>query len=168
MAEENKDKRDELILKSSNNLNYAIEEIRKLSKSLVAPSLGDMGLVDALQEMAEEISLSNEFQVELIRDIRTEKKIDKSMELMLFRIAQEQLNNIRKYARAAKATITLTTGEGNLLFSIADDGVGFDTSQKAKGIGLKNISSRVDFYSGNMNIISAPGKGCLLNINIPF
>lgn len=168
MAEENKDKRDELILKSRNNLNYAIEEIRKLSKSLVAPSLGDMGLVDALQEMAEEISLSNEFQVELIRDIRTEKKIDKSMELMLYRIAQEQLNNIRKYARAAKATITLTTGEGNLFFSIADDGVGFDTSQKAKGIGLKNISSRVDFYSGNMNIISAPGKGCLLNINIPF
>ena len=90
------------------------------------------------------------------------------MDLMLYRIAHDQLNNIRKYARAAKAIITLTTREGTLFFSIADDGVGFDTSQKVKGIGLKNISSRVDFYSGNMNIISAHGKGCLLNITIPF
>jgi signal transduction histidine kinase len=45
--------------------------------------------------------------------------------------------------------------------------VGFDATKKAKGIGLKNIQSRVEFYSGTMEIITAPGKGCRLEISIP-
>ncbi len=87
---------------------------------------------------------------------------------MLYRIAQEQLNNIRKYAKAEKAVIILRTEDDNLFFSIADNGIGFDPKQKAHGIGLRNINSRVDFYSGRMDIISAPGQGCAININIPF
>ncbi|MEI9944233.1 MAG: PAS domain-containing protein, partial [Chitinophagaceae bacterium] len=168
MAVENAAKREQFMNRGITNINYAIEEIRKLSKSLVAPSLGDMGLVEALKELMAEINLDNNLQVTLRTHLNTEKKIDKNMELMLYRIAQEQLNNIRKYANAEKAVITLKTEEDNLLFSIADNGVGFDTKQKAHGIGLKNISSRVDFYSGKMDIISAPGKGCTININIPF
>jgi signal transduction histidine kinase len=86
---------------------------------------------------------------------------------MLYRIAQEQVNNIVKYAKASEATITLKTGPRNIMLSIADNGVGFDPSQKAKGIGLKNISSRVEFYSGKLNIRTAPGKGCTLEVSIP-
>ena len=168
MAKENTDKKNELIQRSSDNVSFAIEEIRKLSKSLVAPSLGDIGLVEALEELIEEINLGNELQVELKIEINNEKEIDKTKELMLYRIAQEQLNNIRKYAKAKKATITIKTDDENIYFSIADDGVGFDTTQKARGIGLKNISNRVKFYSGNMNVISAPGEGCILNVTVPF
>jgi PAS domain S-box-containing protein len=168
MSSENTGKREELIEKSSNNINYAIEEIRRLSKSLVAPSLGDTGLVDALEDLIEEINLSKELRVQLINEISSAKEIDKNMELMLYRIAQEQLNNIRKYAKAEKATITIKTGDDKLFFSITDNGVGFDTAKKIRGIGLKNINSRVDFYSGKMNVISAPGKGCRLEINIPI
>jgi two-component system sensor histidine kinase UhpB len=90
------------------------------------------------------------------------------MELMLYRIAQEQLNNIRKYAKAKKAVITIRTESGNLFFSVADNGIGFDPAIKARGIGLKNISSRVDFYSGTMSILSAPGQGCTIEITIPL
>lgn len=168
LAKEKTDKRDELIQRSSNNINYAIEEIRKLSKSLVAPSLGDIGLEDALQELIEEINLNNELQVKLNTEINNATEIEKTMELMLYRIAQEQLNNIRKYARAKNATVTIKTDDKNVFFSIADDGVGFDTSQKIHGIGLKNISSRVNFYSGSMNLISEPGKGCTISITIPI
>jgi signal transduction histidine kinase len=107
-------------------------------------------------------------QAQLNIEINNEKKIDKTMELTLYRIAQEQLNNIRKYAKAEKATITLKTDDKNIYFSIADDGAGFDMTQKVHGIGLKNISSRVNFYSGSMNIISAPGEGCILSVTIPF
>ena len=96
-----------------------------------------------------------------------EKKIDKNKELMLYRIVQEQLNNITKYATAKNAAIIVKTENGNLLLSVADNGIGFDTTQKSKGIGLKNISNRVEFYSGNMNVISAPGKGCTLEVLIP-
>jgi two-component system, NarL family, sensor histidine kinase UhpB len=168
MALEKDDKREELLKRSLGNLNQAIEDIRKLSKSLVAPSLGDIGLEDSLLYLIEEMNLTKEPEIEFFSEIRDPKKIDKNMELMLYRIAQEQLNNIRKYAKATKAIITLKTSEDNLFFSIADDGIGFDTTSNANGIGLKNIRSRVDFYSGTVNILSAPGKGCVININLPL
>jgi two-component system, NarL family, sensor histidine kinase UhpB len=168
MYAESNDKRPDLITKSMSNVSYAMEEIRKLSKSLVAPSLGDIGLTDALEELVEEINMAGKVQITLVKELSEQQRIEKNMELMLYRIAQEQLNNIRKYANAQKAVITLRTEPGNLFFSIADDGVGFDLSTKARGIGLKNISSRVDFYSGTMVILTAPGKGCTIEINIPL
>jgi two-component system sensor histidine kinase UhpB len=168
MAIKNAEKRDEYILRSTANLNLAIEEIRKLSRSLVAPSLGNIELVDALQILAGEINMGNQLEVEVITQIENKKEIDDNMQIMLYRIAQEQLTNIRKYARAGKATIILRTEPHRLFFSIADNGVGFDTSKKAEGIGLKNISNRVEFYSGTVNIISAPGKGCTLSVSVPF
>lgn len=165
---ERENSRKELIGKSLVNVNYAIEEIRKLSKSLVAPSLGDIGLAEALEELVEEINLARETEVELIYDVSEGRKIEKNMELMLYRIAQEQLTNIRKYSKASKAVITLKEKDNNLLFSISDNGIGFDKTAKARGIGLKNISSRVDFYSGVMKIITQPGKGCTIEIKIPL
>jgi two-component system sensor histidine kinase UhpB len=96
-----------------------------------------------------------------------EMDIDKNKELMFYRIVQEQMNNVTKYAKADKVIITLKTDNDILILSVADNGVGFDVMQKSKGIGLKNISSRVGFYSGNMNIISAPGQGCTLEVFIP-
>jgi two-component system sensor histidine kinase UhpB len=168
IAVENENKKDELINKSIQNVNYAITEIRKLSRSLVAPSLGDIGLIDALTDLVQELNADVSPKAQLITATDKEKVIDKNMELMLYRIAQEQLNNIRKYANAKNAVITLRTEMDNLLFSIADDGIGFNPGQKAKGIGLKNISSRVDFYKGKMNIVSAPGEGCKLEISIPL
>ncbi len=158
----------DLIDQSYEYVNEAIEEIRKLSHSLVAPSLGDISLVEALQELADDTKLFNNLQVQLSVDERYhENGIDKNKELMLYRIVQEQLNNIIKYAKANKVVITLKAAGSHLILSVTDNGVGFDTKKKSKGIGLKNISNRVEFYSGNMNIASAPGKGCTLKVYIP-
>jgi two-component system sensor histidine kinase UhpB len=160
--------RKDLLNYSLENVNYAIEEIRKLSKSLVTPSLGDMGLSEALIELAEDINLAGQFKVEIENQLDAKEKIDPNMELMLYRIAQEQLNNIRKYANANKAVITAKKENGHLFFSVMDDGIGFDIRQKARGIGLKNIGSRADFYSGTLDIITAPGQGCTIEIKIPL
>ena len=94
-------------------------------------------------------------------------KIDKSKELMLYRIVQEQLNNIIKYAHAKEAVIIIKTINDTLYLCISDNGIGFDATQKNNGICLKNMRSRVEFYSGSMNIISARGKGCTIEICIP-
>lgn len=159
----------DLIEQSYEFVNEAIEEIRKLSHSLVAPSLGDVGLKEALQELADNAGLLLDMEVQLlIDDEYNDKRIDKNKELMFYRIVQEQLNNITKHAKANKVVITFKTNASNFYLSVADNGVGFDCTQKIKGIGLKNISNRVEFYSGNMNIISAPGQGCTLEVYIPI
>jgi two-component system sensor histidine kinase UhpB len=135
----------------------------------VAPSLGTTGLKEALEELLEDTNFINNLQVRLVVDENFNRHdIDKNKQLMLYRIVQEQLNNILKHAQAKHIVITLKLIEETLLLSIADDGTGFDAMKKSKGIGLKNISSRVEFYSGNMNIISTPGKGCTLNVSVPL
>jgi two-component system sensor histidine kinase UhpB len=87
---------------------------------------------------------------------------------MIYRIVQEQINNISKHAKAKTIIIHLKAKDAHLNLSITDDGVGFDTTKKDNGIGLRNIQSRVEFYSGNMNIISSPGQGCRLEVTIPL
>jgi two-component system sensor histidine kinase UhpB len=130
--------------------------------------LGDIGLHEVLEELVQITNVPNGLQVQLVNEIDNGQMIDDKKELMLYRIVQEQMNNIHKHAQAKTVIIHLKKAGNNLHLSIADDGVGFDSTQKASGIGIKNIQSRVEFYSGKVNIISAPGKGCILEISIPF
>jgi two-component system sensor histidine kinase UhpB len=164
MAKTGKSNTQELLQDGFNLVDNAMEEIRKLSKTLIAPSLGDISLKEALEELVEGINNTGGTYIHL--DYKTPGNIDNKIELMIYRIVQEQLNNIMKYAKAKEADVQLNI-EGNKLFlSINDNGVGFDPAAKANGIGMKNIKSRVDFYSGSMNVISAPGNGCKLEVCI--
>ena len=159
---------EDLISKSYEYVNEAMMEIRKLSHSLVAPSLGSVSLKAALEKLLEDTNMSDTLHVKLKIDEKyTARKIDENKELMLYRIVQEQLNNITKYADAKQAVIELKIIEDKLYLSISDNGKGFDTTQKSDGIGLKNMSSRVEFYAGSINIISAPGEGCTIEICVP-
>lgn len=166
MARSGQEFPEDLLGMSYEYVKDAMEELRKLSHSLVPPSLNDIGLPQALQDLIDEVSLGSGFEVQLLIDKNYTEK-DKTQELMLYRIVQEQLNNITKYSKANKTVITLKTDNGNLFLSVKDNGVGFDTKQVNKGIGLRNISNRVDFYAGSMNIISAPGMGCTLEVLMP-
>ena len=160
--------KEDLIGMSYGYVNEAIEALRSLSHSLAAPSLGDISLHQALEELVNILNIPDGIKVQLINDINEDRMIDEKQELMLYRVVQEQMNNIGKYAHAAKVVIHLKIEGKQLCLSITDDGAGFDTSLNPQGIGLKNIQSRVEFYDGITNIISAPGKGCKLEIKIPF
>lgn len=158
----------DLVGKSYDYVNLAIEEIRKLTHSLVAPTLGDAGLQQSLKQFIKEVNLTHGLQVKLVIEMNERQITDKKKELMIYRIVQEQINNINKHAKAKTINIHLKAKDDRLNLSIADDGIGFDTTKKDNGIGLRNIQSRVEFYSGNMNIVSSPGKGCSLQISIPL
>lgn len=168
MAKSSQETSVDLIGKSYEFINIAIEEIRKLSKTLVAPSLDSSGLESALQNLADDLNATEILSVHLYFDLNKKQIEDKKKELMLYRIVQEQITNIRKHAQAQMATIVLREDSGKIYLSITDDGIGYDAAKKANGIGLKNILSRVKFYSGNMNIISSPGEGCKLEITVPL
>ncbi len=82
--------------------------------------------------------------------------------LSLYRIVQEQVTNILKHAGARNAYIGLMQNRKSIRLIIKDDGVGFDTKHKKKGIGLLNIQSRVSAFHGISRFISGAKKGCLL------
>ncbi len=96
------------------------------------------------------------------------KLADEKVKLTFYRIIQEQLNNILKYAKANKASIVLQELPKCFQLIVSDNGTGFNPEIKSKGIGLRNIASRVELHSGDMQILSAPGKGCTMKIEIPF
>jgi signal transduction histidine kinase len=85
----------------------------------------------------------------------------------LFRIAQEQLKNIIRHAQAANVRISLHCLETRIRLSIADDGRGFDTATTPQGLGLSHIYERTRLYSGKVILETAPGKGCLLTVEMP-
>ena len=158
----------ELLERSHKNLGQAIEEIRQLSHKLVAPSLGAISLLHAIEELIENTILVSALKIDLRANDYQEEAIDKNMKLMLYRIVQEQMNNILKHSRATQATIELCTTKIYSLLTIEDNGVGFDSDSALAGIGLRNIRNRASYYNGTVNIIAAPRKGCRLEIIIPL
>ncbi len=157
-----------LVEKSYDYVNAAMEELRKLSHSLVSPTLKEKGLRESLKGFIEELNLTHDFRVKLVYKLNEDRILDDKLELTMYRIIQEQMNNISKYAQANTIIIHLREKDNHLGLSILDDGVGFDTTKKGNGIGLRNIQSRVDIFSGSMDIFSSPGEGCRLEVRIPL
>ncbi len=79
----------------------------------------------------------------------------------------EALQNTTKYARATHATITLTETDGQLEFTVTDDGVGFDPATTPPGSGLQNMTDRLDAHGGSLTIDSALGQGTTVTGRLP-
>ena len=158
----NEDTRLELITDSKTFIDKAIQEIRTLSKSLLPPILSQTSLTKALDNMVHDIQQVDKLQIITHWENIDESLLCEKMKLNIFRIVQEQLNNIFKHANATTVIIELTQPNEGLQLSIKDDGVGFDTSQKRVGIGLQNIISRTNLFNGEVIIKSKPSEGCEL------
>jgi two-component system sensor histidine kinase UhpB len=145
-----------------------MELINKLSSSLVTPLLKDFGLYNVLQELVEEINKTKTLHVTLENEQDALERVDSKQMLMFYRIIQVQLDNIIKHSGAKNAVINFKTDDKLSYLSIQDDGQGFDTTVFNNGFGLRQIKNRVEFYGGNLQINSSPGKGCLIQISIPL
>lgn len=129
------------------------------------PSLKEVGLISTLEDLIESIRKVNPIEFILDWESIDEDQISEKLQLTIFRIVQEQLNNIFKYAQADSVMIRLRKIDGRLKLIIRDDGVGFDTTQKRQGVGLQNIASRADIFGGELIIHSKPGNGCELIVD---
>jgi PAS domain S-box-containing protein len=152
--------------KSIDYIQLTIDEIRKLSKELVAPSLKEQGLVQSIRGLAEDIEMVGAMAVRFEHDDESEQ-VSNGKKVALFRIAQEQLKNILKHSHAKNTAISLYTHNEQVKLVISDDGDGFNPQQTYQGIGLGNIRERVNFYNGSVDITSAKGQGCKLTVTIP-
>ncbi len=159
-------KKPQCITTSLEYLDLAIQEIRTLSRQLVAPRFQETKLEDEINLVIETLELKEKTELE-IKNFDKEQ-VSQDVKLTLFRIFQEQLSNIIKYSRAKSILVKLETRNNHAELLIKDDGVGFDTTQKRNGIGLNNVHNRVELHGGLAQIISAPGEGCRLQISIPL
>jgi signal transduction histidine kinase len=172
LAQTDDDSRLELINRSTNNISLAINEIRTISRSLVPPSIGDLGLIESVQDLVENIKATKRLHVEFYYSGTIDNILDEKRKLMLFRIIQEQVNNVLKHASAKNLVIELIAdSEGHAVdLTISDDGKGFelDKVRSKKGVGLSNIASRAQLFNGSVHIVTALGEGCKLKINVPI
>jgi len=156
---------NQMLLRSKDYVSTAIEEIRKLSKSLIQSFHSEVGLKLCVEDLVESIRLSKKFEVELHFSLSNERLIDDQLKMTAFRIIQEQLNNIIKHAQATQVEIFAEQRIDRFRICIADNGIGFDTSMKRNGIGLFNIINRAELYQGQVKIYSSPGLGCKLVVD---
>lgn len=111
------------------------------------------------------------FPSKLISSIDSTIKWDlavNSVKINLYRIIQESLQNINKYANATTIKVELKKQEKNIILTISDDGVGFNVNLKKKGIGLQNMISRAKDCNGDFNVKSKKGEGTIIKVSIPL
>lgn len=149
------------------HVSNAIQEIRKLSKELVSPTLSE-SLALAVSDLLSEVQSLTTLKCRLYQSRFDEDSLDGNARLHLYRIIQEQVSNTIKHAEAKTLSVTLESGSGCCILRISDDGKGYAVDERPKGIGLRNIESRVRYCDGFCKISSAPGSGTTLEVRIPI
>ncbi len=166
-AEKKQEGGSDILKQSANFIFNAIEEIRKLTKNLVTPLIKDFGLVKAIDSIIDDVAALNTVQIHFNSDSFFENDIQYDFKLSIFRIIQEQVSNVLKHSAAKHCTIELGRNEKIIYLVVNDDGIGFDTSTQKNGIGIYNITSRVELFGGTISIVSSSNMGCRISIEFP-
>lgn len=144
----------------------AYHQVRQISHNLMPLDLEKFGLVPTLQSMIELVNNQNDIAIDF-HTYHFESQLRDEMGLNIYRVVQEAISNILKYAKAENVLIELIQHEGMISLTIEDDGEGFDLKENAAGIGLKNMRNRIERLKGNFEIESSRGSGTSISIQIP-
>jgi two-component system, NarL family, sensor kinase len=149
-------------------LDQAAAELRRISHGLMPRALSLLGLPGALEDLAAQIRENGlDCQLQLIGQSAS---LPATQAAMLFRIAQELVNNALKHAQARRILLQLIQHEGELCLIVEDDGRGFELEQarQLNTLGLGSLDSRVKYLHGDMDIDTAPGRGTEVTVRIPW
>jgi signal transduction histidine kinase len=160
------EKSKELIKYPMELIDSAIQEIRLLSSKNVTP-LKNINLMEMLHLLVDNLNGSTPIKTVFNYDILNES-IDDDIKLNIYRIIQEQVNNILKHADAKNISILVKTIDHSINITVTDDGKGFDVNKKRKGIGISNMINRVESFNGQLTMVSSPGNGCTTEISVPY
>ncbi|GAC1631495.1 MAG: hypothetical protein NVS9B14_03410 [Candidatus Acidiferrum sp.] len=146
-------------------------QLREYSHELRPTILDDLGLVPALHFLASAISARAALPIRVAANLKG--RVAPSIEIALYRVLQESLNNVVKHARASSVTVELTLQPGTLLCKVQDDGIGFNPavaqkSGRRNGIGLVSMRERINSIGGTLEFDSSSGRGTTLLIRVPI
>jgi PAS domain S-box-containing protein len=163
MAKTDEENREMCLEKSSGFIMNVIEEIRRISKTLSTPGM-IMGLFDSINILLDDLITVHAIKIEFKKEGIDEEDLDEKLQLTIFRILQEQLNNILKHANATCATIDLTRNGNEIVLIVSDNGNGCNILENENGVGIINIRSRAELYHGIVTTVSNPGEGYALKV----
>ncbi len=152
-----------------NYITLASNEIRNLSHRLAPAFFNDTSLEEALNNLISNFNIENKYSIfatfdQQLNDLQTKR----DFKLNLYRIVQEQLKNIHKYAEATIISINGNITNNNVVLTIKDNGIGFNVNMIKKGIGIANMKRRAELFSGKVMLQSSVGHGCTIQIEIPI
>ena len=142
-----------------------INELSRLINDLRPASLERLGLVGALEALAEETSARGEFEVET--EIELDEKLSAEEERVAYRLVQEALNNVLKHASAQRADVSAHLVDRELQIAVRDDGCGFDPDSVAAGRGLVGMRERIELLGGTIDVHSASAGGTRISARVP-
>ncbi|GAA4273379.1 histidine kinase [Aquimarina gracilis] len=160
------DELNEITEKMSGFFDDMIYTVRSISQDLRPVILEKLGLIEAIQSLAQTVNDSGNIEVEFKNN--TIKTIAKSKELNIYRIIQELITNTIKHAEASEVGIELKNEDEKLIILYEDNGKGVDQKKldHKKGLGLKNIESRLSVLSGNMDFLKV-SSGMKIKVTCP-
>ena len=149
-------------------LDESISELRRVAHNLMPESILKYGLDGAIREYLQ--SIQNENLNIIYQSYHIENGLGKQLDISVYRIVQELVNNILKHAKATEILVQVRKGEQLLVLDVEDNGNGFEyqADTKKSGMGLTGISSRVQYWKGNLNIQSDKETGTAVHIEIPI
>jgi signal transduction histidine kinase/CheY-like chemotaxis protein len=153
-------------------VNESITEIRRIIAGLRPTMLDDLGLISALERYIQSMQMESKAAISI--DVKGEDApaLTSEAETVLFRIAQEGLNNIIKHSQCSNACLSVTVDDGQLVLQIEDDGIGFDLAGLQKrtthSFGLVGMRERAQTLGGSVEVDSAPGEGSRITARFPL
>lgn len=141
-------------------------DIRLISHNLLPPELETQGLVVALHTLTEKLNQNTKTQFYLISP-DVSQRLDPKIEYQLYSISLELVNNVLKHAHAQKVWMSISKNEQFVTLTVSDDGVGFQAKNQSDGVGLRNISARVEALEGHWEVETKPHGGTKVTIEIP-
>ncbi|MGH8022297.1 MAG: PAS domain S-box protein, partial [Limisphaerales bacterium] len=156
-------------------LTDALEENRRIAHNLHPADLNNLGFAAACTNLCNEFQSRSNLKVNCAIALPANHRLPPGIELTLFRIVQETINNIEKYAQAKNISLRVGLHNGSIRLKIQDDGCGFDVKkirpgkrQTGHGLGLTNMRERALSLGGMCEIVSALKKGTTVNVQIPY
>ena len=173
LGEEPPPRAAQMIESMSELLKAMSNDIRSISHNLMPNVLVDFGLVAALENLCQRVNSSGKVKANFYHS-NIRERMGQKVALGLYRITQELINNAVKYARATTINVQLIRHSDSIVLMVEDDGIGFSPHQPEntigidKGIGLRNIQTRVRSLGGSFILESQPGEGVLATIEVPL
>jgi signal transduction histidine kinase len=140
---------------------------REISHGLYPPQLEYLGLAKALNKLCDELRKGKNISIHLTID-NLPDQLQPSISLSLYRIAQETMHNIITHSQAKNVQVELDADDSRVSLRIIDDGVGFDPSHVAGGLGLESMRHRVRAVGGFIDISSSPNSGTRIEVRVPY